>query len=202
MPIKDLIWACPHCHTIESLDREGRCGTCHVWLRRGRGAQIVLSAGGGTGEERSPADWLARLPWPDLDGEGKALPAGLVPPFEAEVQLRAEQRQAALRRGDYLGRIEVFGPPLRGRLRVDARRFVFEPVAGEAWSSTTLDLLSIQPASSAIQLRARGKPVISLAFAAGSVRLWEQRLKFCVRQAWSAAGRGEITEFQPQIRGK
>lgn len=201
MPLKDLLWACPACHGIETLDRSGRCRRCSARFRRGRGARIALEREGEAGEELDAASWLARLPWPDLDGEGFDLPPGVERPFQETVQLRTEHRRMALHRaGDYLGRVEIFGPRRTGLLRLDDAVLTFEPDSGEGWAIPLEDLSAVQPASSTIQLKARGGPVVSIRYPDGSVRLWEQRLKFCVRLAWSRMGRGQIVEFQPRIR--
>jgi hypothetical protein len=201
LPLKDLLWACPACHGIETLDRAGDCRRCGARFRRGRGARIVLDRAGAPAEELDAHAWLARLPWPDLDGEGLALPPAVEPPFQERVQLRTEQRRTALRQaGDYLGRIEIFGPREQGLLELDEAVLAFRGDAGGAWTVRLEELAAVQPASSAIQLKARGGPVMSIRFPNGSVRLWEQRIKVCVRRAWSRAGRSEIVEFQPRIR--
>lgn len=202
MPLKDLLWACPTCCSLESIDLDGRCRTCATRYQRGRGARITARANGSVPVERSAGEWLALLPWPDLDGEGHTLPAGSTPPFEQEVQVRRAGAEHPLRRGGtFLGHVELLGPKQDGVLRLEAERLVFTPQRGDAgWSWPLPELTAIQPASSAIQLKARGEPVVSIKFVAGSVRLWEQRLKYCTRVAYRAAGRGEITEYQPRIR--
>ena len=202
MALKDVLWACPACHAIESIAPDGRCQACDARLRRGRGALIVLNRAGAAPEERSVADWLAQLPWPDLDAEGLSLPGGITPPFEAAVLVRTETHRKPLRlAGDYIGTIEVFGEREPGTLTLDLASIAFTPdPATVGWCWPLADLAAIQPASSTIQLKVRGGPVASLRFRTGSVRLWEQRLKFCTRHAWNAAGRGRILEFQPRIR--
>ena len=201
MPLKDLLWACPACHGIEALGTDGRCRACGSVYRRGRGARIVRLADGGR-EERTALEWLGALPWPDLDGEGTALPGGLQPPFEAAVQVReAGVEQPVRRAGAFLGFIERFGPPSGGRLHLDfeALRFTAQSGSGE-WAWQLGDMTAVQPASSTIQLKARGRAVISVRFTEGSVRLWEQRLKYCIRHAFRTHGRAAIREFQPRIR--
>ncbi|HSJ14903.1 MAG TPA: hypothetical protein VK939_10840 [Longimicrobiales bacterium] len=201
--MKDLLWACPSCHAIESIDLSGRCARCRARFRRGRGARIRFEREGAIAEELDARAWLARLPWPEIDAEGSALPTGLRPPFQATVSLRRAVDERALRSaGDYLGRAEIMGPPETGVLRLDEQSLAFSAESGGGWERPLTALAAIQPASSAIQLRLRAETVISARFRTGSVRLWEQRLKYCVRLAWRAAGRGEIVEFQPSIRSR
>lgn len=216
MPLKDLLWACPLCQRVESIDPKGTCRGCGARFRRTRGARIAATtaaATAGHGEELDAVGWLARLPGGDLDGEGHRLPAGVEPPFEQTVEARTAGAELPLRRGRrFLGAVERFGSAVGGTLRLDLSRVTFTAQsgststagqgAGVAWDWPLAELTAIQPASSAIQLKARGAPVVSLRFRHGSVRLWEQRLKYCTRAAWRAAGKGEIGEFQPWIRGQ
>lgn len=205
MPLKDLLWACPACHAIEAVGLDGRCRGCGSVYRRGRGARIIRrppAGAGGAGEERTALEWLGALPWPDLDGEGTALPAELEPPFTAAVQVREAGVEQPLRRaGAFLGFVERFGRPRAGRIRLDFETLGFTPQSGSGeWTWPLDEMTAVQPASSAIQLKARGRPVVSVRFNEGSVRLWEQRLKYCIRRAFHAHGRNGITEFQPRIR--
>lgn len=161
-----------------------------------------MSRAGSPPVERGAAEWLERLPWPDLDGEGRELPGGVAPPWEQAVQVRVAGEETILRQaGAYLGRVEVFGPKQSGRLRLEAGRLGFTGARG-SWQWPLHEVTAVQPASSSIQLKATGRPVVSLRFPIGSVRLWEQRIKYGVRLAWREAGRGEITEFQPRIRAR
>jgi len=203
MPIKDLLWACPVCHQIESIAADGRCAACGARFSRGRGARIRAVTAEGT-EELHPREWLAHLPWPDLDCEGRALPAGLLPPFRQAAQLRIANAELPLRRGaELLGFIEKFGAPEKGELELTDSHMSFQPGQGSrsqaGWSALLSELTAIQPSSSSIQLKGRGKPVVSVRFPDGSLRLWEQRLQYCVRRAYEKAGQGTISEFQPVI---
>lgn len=205
MPLKDLLWACPLCHAVEGLGLEGVCAACGAAFSRGTGARIVArrkAEGREAAAERTALEWLAMLPWPDVDGEGTSLPAGLEPPFEAAVRIRVAACERPVRRGGhFLGLVEVYGAKQPGRLVLGADTLGFRPArAGEGFSWPLVEVTGIQPSSAAIQLKARGRPVVSVRFVAGSVRLWEQRLKHGVRRAYRAAGRGEIVEYQPWIR--
>lgn len=203
MPLKDLLWACPACHAVETIALDGRCRACGSVYRRGRGARIIRrDSEDRLREERTAVGWLSVLPWPDLDGEGTALPAGLEPPFAAAVQVREAGVEQPLRRaGSFLGFVERFGHPIAGRIRLDPEtlHFAAQSESGE-WTWPLAEMTAVQPASSTIQLKARGRAVISVRFTEGSVRLWEQRLKFCIRLAFHRQGRSPITEFQPRIR--
>jgi hypothetical protein len=203
MPIKDLLWACPLCHQIESIDTAGRCGACHARFTRGRGARIRALTRDGS-EEQHPLDWLAQLPWPDLDGDGRALPAGLRPPFTQPVEVRLGVAEVPLRKaGAFLGIVEKFGPSHAGQLELAEASLSFTPgVEGrpKGWSWPLTEITAIQPSSSSIQLKARGRQVVSMRFPAGSLRLWEQRLQYCVRAAYEREGKGNVVEFQPHIR--
>jgi hypothetical protein len=200
MPIKDLFWACPVCHQIESIDANGTCTSCRAEFSRARGARIRALTPDGT-EELTPLEWLAHLPWPDLDGDGRSLPAGLEPPFRQPVLARTGQAHLPLLRGsELLGFVEKFGPPEEGELELTDSVVSFLPRRGKGWRWDLNLITAISPASASIQLKARDRPVVSLRFPAGSLRLWEQRLQYCVRQAYGRAGQGEIAEFQPHVR--
>ena len=218
MALQDLLWACPLCHRVEAIDRTGKCGGCGARFRRAAGATIAATAGAGAAATidapREAVAWLAMLPWGDLDGEGLGLPGGVEPPFEQRAEVRTAGTELPLRRaGRFLGAVERFGPAVQGTLRLDLQRVRFDPLrahsgsAGKgepppSWEWPLTQLTAIQPASSAIQLKARTAPVVSLRFPDGSIRLWEQRLKYCTRAAWQASGKGEISEFQPWIRSR
>lgn len=201
MAIRDLLWACPACHRVESISDDGLCHGCGARFSRGRGARIRAVTGGRTREEY-PATWLSMLPWPDLDGEGRTLPPGLEPPFRQMGVVRLATGQAPLRRGpELVGFVERFGPATRGGIVLTGENVIFRPLDGrDGWLWPLVEVSAVQPSSSAIQIKARSRPVASLRFEAGSIRLWEQRFLYCVRRAYAAAGQGEIVEFQPQVR--
>lgn len=200
MAIKDLLWACPACHRVESIAADGRCSACGTRYLRGTGARIRAVTPDSV-KEQTALEWLAQLPWPDLDGDGRSLPAGLAPPFAQRVLARLATGAEALRRGtDCLGFIESFAPSAPGRLELTDTHVTFMPDQGAGWSWELTGITAISPSSSALQLKARGHPVAQLRFTDGSLRLWEQRLQYCVRHAYVRAGQGVITEFQPRIR--
>jgi hypothetical protein len=200
MAIKDLLWACPICSRIEAIDGDGRCRSCGTSFSRGRGSRIRASQAGRT-EEKHPAEWIAALPYQELDGEGRSLPGGLEPPFTQPARVRlAYAEQALHRHGELLGFVEQFGPKMQGTLQLTETELSFLPASGTGWSWQLTDITAIQPASSSIQVRARNRQVASMRFPAGSLRLWEQRLQYGVRQAYDRAGKGTVCEFQPHIR--
>jgi len=204
MAIKDLLWACPVCHQLESIAADGRCRSCGAAFTRGRGARIrgLTSAGA---MELEPGEWLARLPWPDLDGEGREVPGGMPPSIRQAASVRMAIGDLPLRRGnDLLGFVERFGPPASGQLTLESEAVAFVPdtvgPGANGWRWALSDVTAISPASSAIQLKARGAPAASIRWPDGSLRLWEQRLQYCVRQAYARAGKGDVVEFQPHTR--
>ncbi len=193
MAIRDLLWACPACGEHEGLvaGRGGEvCRRCRARVRRGQGATIVVEAPGQPPVVRGAAEWVDALPQPADDGrvEGHAL-------------LREADAARPLREGqELLGFVERFGPGIPGMLAVRDDAIVFRPDgAGAERVWPLLDVTAVQPASSTLQLKVRGQPVITLRFTQGSVRLWEHRIQRRLRAAWRAAGRGDIVEFQPRV---
>ncbi|MHB1169762.1 MAG: hypothetical protein ACYC28_10840 [Longimicrobiales bacterium] len=194
MAIRDLLWACPSCRTQESLVRGGKgevCRACGAQVRRGARATIVLEVPGQ--QPRAGEAWE----WSDLLGEptnGDGTPA-------AHVVLRDAETARPLREdGELLGFVEGFGPKIPGMLTLDEDALTFTPHdAGASRVWPILDVTAVQPASSKLQLKVKGEPVVTLRFQDGSVRLWEARIQRALRRAWRAAGRGEIVEFQPRV---
>lgn len=195
MAIRDLLWACPACGTPDGLASAGRveaCRQCQATVRRGPGATIVVQRPGAPAETRPAWEWCDRLP---------TLTRTVL---SGRVLLREADAARPLRDGhELLGFVERFGPARPGRLELSNDALTFAPDAGQApivWP--LLDVTAIQPASSALQIKLRGRPVMSLKFLDSSVRLWEQGLQQALRAAYRAAGRGEIVEFQPRVSAR
>ncbi|HUP90371.1 MAG TPA: hypothetical protein VM100_13525 [Longimicrobiales bacterium] len=195
--IKDLLWACVVCHKEESLwtDRgKERCENCGAHYWRGDGARIVVEMKDGTKEERRAGEWISALPPVKPGGSAKcalSIANGDVPIYAYR---------------EYFGRYEKFGPAHLGMLHLDADRLWFE--YNEKLEDTAdlniplLDLTAIQLSSSTLQIKARGKPVMTIRFAQSSPKLWDEKLQLAVQSAWTRAGRGTIVEYQPRIVGR
>jgi hypothetical protein len=186
--IRDLLWGCVICGELESLDmvdRVERCAKCGARYKRTHGASIAVEVEGRGVETRSAAEWTSQLPPIPTTGS-------------AECVLRtAESEMAVTSYGEYLGRIERFGNFRFGILTLTETSLRFEPRDGQNGFEWPLgELTAVQPSSTALQLKARGQPVVSIKFSNSSSRLWEERLQAALRQYYS--GR-EILEFQPRI---
>lgn len=197
MAIRDLLWACPACGVPNALVPARRgdvCSACGAELRRGAGATIVVKAPGRPSEVRRAWEWCESLP---------ALnEAGADEPLDGHAVLReAQPGEAPLHvRGELLGFFERYGPDRRGIVALTANAIEFRPENGgpmRVWPFA--ELTAVQPASRALQLKARGQPVCSLRFTSCSVRLWERRIQNQLRRLYRDTGRGEIVEFQPRI---
>lgn len=189
--IKDLLWACVVCGTeggIRAIGRRESCVACKARYKRGRGASIVVIRPEGDSEVRNAREWLESLPPISLTGEALA-------------DVRMAVSDTVLRDGrKYLGRIEHFGPIVRGKLKLTAERVTFEPLFGDGGFDLPLeDLTAVQPSSAALQLKARHRPVIVVKFPTSSAKLWEERLQHSLRGCYARLQRGEIVEYQPRI---
>jgi hypothetical protein len=199
MAIRDLLWACPLCGGERTLagGRRERCTACGARFRRGAGSEIVAERAGEAPLARAAAEWAALLP-PVMPL--RPPPAGAPTPAHEEPAIaRVVASDSALRsRGRFLGRIEHFGPPRRGRLRLTPDALAFSGEGGPI--AIPLDrITAVQPSSSTIQVKARGEPLVSFRFPQGSARFWEELLTTTLRERYRARGRGEIAEFQPRI---
>lgn len=189
--IKDLLWACVVCGADGGIRRIGRhemCIACKSTYRRGAGVNIVVQPLGREAVARNAKEWLSTLP-----------PIALTGVALADVRMSAGD--TVLRDGKlYLGRIEHFGKPVRGTLTLTEDRVTFEPaLGGDGFDIDLDDLTAVQPSSSALQIKARGRPVIVIKFPTSSAKLWEERLQHSLRACYGRKGRGEIAEFQPRI---
>jgi hypothetical protein len=172
--------------------RAEACRACRATLTRGAGATIVVRAPGRAPDARPAAEWCEALP--ALNGDDE--------PLDGHATLRAAEpvERPVQQDGELLGFIERFGPQIRGVVTLAEDAIHFQPEDGgpeRSWRFA--DLTAVQPASSALQLKARGEPVVSLRFTSCSVRLWERRIQNALRRLFRETGRGEIVEFQPRI---
>jgi hypothetical protein len=186
--IRDLLWGCVICGELESLrmmDRIETCAKCGAKYKRSRGASISVEIQGRGVETRSAAEWTSQLPPIPLTGSAECL----LRVAEADIQVRGY--------GAYLGRVERFGNFRFGTLTLTDSSLKFEPRDGEGGFEWPLgELTAVQPSSTALQLKARKRPVVSIKFADSSSRLWEERLQAALRKHY--AGR-DVIEFQPRI---
>ena len=194
MAIRDLLWACPACGEPNGLSaaRGGEvCRACGARVRRGRGADIVVEIDGRPPLVRPAWEWCDILPVPEEND--RAEPGGAAILREADLAWPLRQGK------ELLGFVERFGPPLPGRLSLTSHALRFDPEHGRSRIWPLLEVTAVQPASSALQLKLRAQPVLTLRFLDCSVRLWERRIQHRMRNAFRAAGRGEIVEFQPRV---
>ena len=226
MSLNDLLWACPACGLDKGLAPDpagGRrtarhdvvCRGCGAGFDRVDGAMIRAAPAGHALDGppvRSPAAWVAALPAPASYLEGRQ-DGEVVREASVEAsRVVAEKviRGAAPGRGDYLNRIETYGDPEPGRLELTPTALTWSPetapqAAGEGpqregpvrWSLD--DLRAVQASSRSLQVAAAGHPLTSFRFFDDAVFFWELLIQEALRARYRAAGRGEITEFQPRI---
>jgi hypothetical protein len=199
MAIRDLLWACPLCGGERTIagKRPERCAACGARFRRGPGSEIVAQRAGEPARARPAAEWTALLP-PVAPLRPAATGAAALAHEEPAIA-RVAARDTALRgAGRFLGRIEHYGPPRRGHLRLSPDALVFSG-EGEPIAMALDRITAVQPSSSTLQVKARDEPVVSFRFPQGSARFWEELLTATLRERYRARGRGEIVEFQPRI---
>jgi hypothetical protein len=186
--IRDLLWGCVVCGAMESIreiDRVETCNQCGAKYRRSRGAQIAVEVADKGIETRSAAEWTAQLP-------------AVTPTGKAECLARfAESDIRVSGYGVYLGRVERFGDFRFGHIELTEQALVFTARDGEGSFEWPLgDLTAVQPSSTALQVKAKGRPVVAFKFVDSSSRMWEERLQLALRQHYSTR---EVIEFQPRI---
>ncbi len=205
MPIRDLLWACPHCGTVGGLRADGkgeRCVACGTQFRRGTRSTIEAIAPDGHVESLPAGEWTARLPAEPPPG-GEELGAGKRALRRGRVLARFALGDEPIRRGGtFLGFMERLSPPRPGELTLTDDALMLRLDAGEEQRWPLADLAALQASSATIQVRPRGEPIVSFAFPESSARLWEESLASALRRTWRALGRGEILEFQPRIVGR
>ena len=194
MPIRELFWGCPTCGSLEALraapDGEG-CRSCGTVYRRGPKASIVARSPDGREVSRAASEWLALLP-------GECGRGGI-----EHVTVSAAAGFHEVRRGkELLGFFETMGEEAAGTWELLDDDVVIRLIDHEPIFIPLLDLTAIQPTSTSLHLKARGRPLLNVVFRDASVRLWELRLQQAVQSAWERAGRGPIVEFQPLISAR
>lgn len=186
--IRDLLWGCVICGAEESLrmvDRIETCSACDARYRRGRGAEIEVEVQGRGVEARSATEWSGLLPPVAATGEAECL-----------VRI-AKSDMPVSGYGEYLGRVERFGEFHFGQLTLDEQALRFRAREGsDSFEFPLGEITAIQPSSTALQIKARKRPVVSIRFVNSSSRLWEERLQVALRKHYS--GR-DIIDFQPRI---
>jgi len=211
MAIRDLLWACPLCGSVGGLARSrggDACRTCGASFRRVSGSAIQARLPDGRVQTRPSAEWAAALPpEPSPAGEGGRDPAGRAGGD------RLWRRDRVLARfalgdepirlgGEFLGTMERLGPKRPGELALTGAALELRLDDGEVHRWPLEELSALQASSGTVQIRPRGRPIVSFAFPDSSARLWEESIAAALRVRWRGLGRGEIVEFQPRIVGR
>jgi 1-acyl-sn-glycerol-3-phosphate acyltransferase len=117
----------------------------------------------------------------------------------AAVSLRAGAGEGPIRfRGELLGFAERL---TRARFAVLELTPSVLGLQGGAWGSrgALLDLRAVQASSSSLQVVLGDGTLFHVRFGDDSPKHWEELLHVAVQEAYRAAGRGKILEFQPRI---
>lgn len=194
MPLCDLLWACPRCGADRGLaNDQSACERCRTRFERGQGALIRAVAPDGAVTEASAREWLDRLPEP-----ASLLSSNHVRTASVVVRIATETARVQ-GQGGYLNRVEVFGEPVTGSLRLERDRLVvsLDGRDEEPWPLETLT--AVQASSGTLQLKRRGQPLVAFRFENDAVYLWEELLRAALRDFYGRTGRGAIAEFQPRI---
>jgi len=193
MAIRDLLYICAECGReggLKPAENGEVCDRCSTRYTRVDGALIRCEPPGKPERTLHPSEWVDLLARSD----------GFEVPDRAEpVILRTATTYRPLRiRGEYLGRVEQFGPPEEGTVELTPDALIIRTAdRTDHWRLTALT--AVQPSSTALQVKLRDGPLLSLKFPQGSALLWEERLRACLQACYSRLGRGTIIEFQPQI---
>ena len=188
--IRDLLWACVVCGAEESIevqDKVERCRQCGARYERGAGSEIVVTGQGSAPVAKQPREWVKQLPAPTLTGS-------------AECHVRFATTDTPIHSfGQYFGRFESFGEPVRGTLVLNEDHVRFTSGSDLLYNVKLIDLTAIQLSSSSLQLKARRQPLLTIKFTKASPRMWDERLQMAVREAYRKAGLGDVVEFQPRV---
>jgi hypothetical protein len=196
MAIRDFLYACVECGREGGI-KPGReretCVQCGTHYRRVAGSRIQVERPTGSTEVKHPADWFDLL-------EAQR-PRSIVHTERRErVAIRLAHSSKPVRhRGIYLGQVEQFSAPETGWLTLTPNQLRFEPDGGPERIWPLDQLSAVQPSSTALQLKIRHGPVLSLRFLDASPLLWEERVRSAVQALYARNGQGEIREFQPRI---
>lgn len=205
MALKDFLYRCPFCghDPLEGKGLSARCPTCARTYGPGAGRTCFsVSMSGGEAVE-VPGGELARRLTAFGGPVTRATGVDGGVNFASVVTARFSLDEEPLHReGVLLGFVERSTPPVRGRLRVDARHLAFEAERGEGRTWDLLDLRALQASSSSIQISPAEGGVVAFRLHSESTYRWEELLKERLRAVWKEAGRGEIVEFQPRMRAR
>lgn len=152
---------------------------------------------------RPAHEWVDRLPDPAaLLNRPEGHEAR--PIRSARVSIRSAAGEAAVADEDgYLNRVEVFGEEGPGELRLHPDHLVIareeQGAAGREESWPLESLTAVQASSSTLQLKRRGRTLLSFRFHDDAIYLWEELLRAALRDFYGRTGRGVIREFQPRI---
>jgi hypothetical protein len=198
MPLVDLIYRCPLCGADAMREENDRVASCRACARvyehlpdRGR---IRVEGHDGTVLEVDQDELVAGA----VNADARVVLAPLVE-VDAVARVAREEEPVAYR-SSLIGFVESRGPALSGRLSLRQDRIDFKPDAGPARSWMLLDVRAVQTASASVQISPLEGGLVTFRILGDSPRRWEELIRARVRNAWRAAGRGEIVEFQPRIR--
>ena len=193
MGFVDLLYRCPFCGADTVPDGEGaRCSGCErAYAVGGSGGRVLVSGKDRGGTELHVGTLIDRME--DWGDEGHALKSSTVARFSGKAR-------PVCYRNAVIGFFEEGGPRITGNIRLGQQDIRFTEDAGPAHEWRLLDLTAVQAASAAIQILPPGEGLVSFQLVGESSRRWEDVLKHRIRRLWQSAGRGEIREFQPQIR--
>lgn len=198
MPLVDLIYRCPMCGADamrEENDRVAGCRACaRVYEHIPERGRIRVEGHDGSVLEVDVEDLVA--------GTARADVGEVVAPVvavDAVVRVARDEESVTYRR-TLIGFVESRGPALSGRLSLHHDRIDFKPDAEPALTWPLLDVRALQTASASVQISPLGGGVVTFRILGDSPRRWEELVRSRIRNAWRAAGRGEIVEFQPRIR--
>jgi hypothetical protein len=198
MPLVDLIYRCPLCGADamrEENDRVAGCRACaRVYEHIPERGRIRVEGQDGSVFEVDADELVA--------GAARADKGEVAAPVVAvdAVARVARDEEAVTYRQSLIGFVESRGPALSGRLTLHADRIDFKPDAGATRSWALLDVRAIQTASASVQISPLEGGVVTFRILGDSPRRWEELIRTRIRDAWRAAGRGEILEYQPRIR--
>lgn len=222
MPLRDLLYRCTHCGDpqIEGAGPWVLCTSCgrRVTRKKGGGGRLFVEdpLRRPEGEERgsltrAEGKWKSVSELVDqIENLGGASFQGAFLSDRVSARVRIASASGSGEplhfQSKVLGFVERFRPARNGTLRLDATGLSFHPDPG-AQSSTNvlrypyLELTALQTSSTALQWVDATGIVTLVRFEDDSLRRWDDLVKGEIRGAWHEAGRGDILEFQPWIRG-
>ena len=199
MPLVDLIYRCPLCGADamrEENDRVAGCRACaRVYEHIPERGRIRVEGQDGSVFEVDAEDLVAGAARADVSGVADPTPVSV----DAVARV-AREEEAVIHRNSLIGFVESRGPALSGRLTLHPDRIDFHPDAGADRTWALLDVRAVQTASASVQISPLEGGVVTFRILGDSPRRWEELIRTRLREAWRAAGRGEILEFQPRIR--